>query len=104
MQIRIKSTPPGEAPNHVRRAWVGLVLPVPPHLSGQRRANTFGVLSGPGFGRQQSIGYIVESSVAVKVLADSVPEAADWWRANAATIIEPGRYFMFAPECCEELE
>ena len=27
MDIRIISTPPGEAPEHVRAAWIGLTLP-----------------------------------------------------------------------------
>ena len=104
MQIRIRTTPPGEAPDHVRREWVGLVLPVPRHLSGQRKVHGFGVLSGPEGGRQQMIGYIVESNVAVNLLANHAPAAAEWWRANVARMIEPGRYFMFAAECCEEIE
>jgi hypothetical protein len=50
------------------------------------------------------IGYIVESNVAVNLLANHAPEAAEWWQANVARMIEPGRYFMFAAECCEEIE
>jgi len=115
MIIRIKSTPPGEAPEHIRQAWVGLEIPVPPRFAGRRRAFGVGVLSGPKsilgsllallFGRgKHEIGYIVEASVAVELLATRSPAAADWWRQNASHHIKPGRWFLFAAECCEELQ
>lgn len=114
MKIRIKSTPPGEAPEHVRQAWIGLEIPVPPRFAGRRRGYGVGVLSGPKsrfgallamlFGRaQREVGYVVEASVAVNLLASRSPEAAAWWREHAPRFIEPGRYFMFAAESCEEL-
>jgi hypothetical protein len=114
VRIRIKNTPPGEAPEHVRQAWIGLEIPVPPRFTGRRRGFGVGVLSGPKsrlgalfailFGRaQREVGYIVEARVAVDLLASHSPDAADWWRRNAPRFIEPGRYFMFAAESCEEL-
>jgi hypothetical protein len=114
MKIRIKSTPPGEAPEHVRQAWIGLEIPVPARFTGRRRAFGVGVLSGPKsrlgallawlYGRaQRHVGYIVEASVAVDLLASRCPEAAEWWRQHAPRFIEPGRYFMFAAESCDEL-
>jgi hypothetical protein len=114
MKIRITSTPPGEAPEHVRQAWIGLEIPVPPRFAGRRRGFGTGVLSGPKsrlggllailFGRaQREVGYTVEARVAVDLLASRSLEAADWWRKNAPRFIEPGRYFMFAAESCEEL-
>ena len=45
MKIRIISTPPGEAPEKVRQAWIGLEIPVPPRFAGRRRGYAFGVLS-----------------------------------------------------------
>jgi hypothetical protein len=114
MKIRIKSTPPGEAPEHIRNEWVGLEIPVPARYTGRRKGLGFGVLSGPKsrlgaflavlFGRaNRETGYIVEAQVAVNLLAARSPEAATWWRENTPRFIEPGRYFMFAAESCEEL-
>ncbi len=114
MQIQIKSTPPDEAPEHIRQAWIGLVIPVPPRFASRRRAFGVGVLSGPKsrlgallailFGRaKREVGYMVESRVAVDLLAARSPEAAAWWHENAPRLIEPGRCFMFAAESCEEL-
>ena len=114
MKIRIKSIPPGEAPEDVRRAWIGLELPVPPRFAGRTRGLGVGVLSGPkswfgillatlfGQARRQD-GYVVEASVAVNLLAVRAPEAAAWWRTNAAHVLVPGRCFVFAAACCEEL-
>mgnify|MGYP000966107086 CR=1 FL=1 len=114
MKIRIKSTPPGEAPEHVRQAWIGLEIPVPPRFAARRRGFGVGVLSGPRSrigalfailsGRaHREVGYIVEASVAVDLLASRSPEAAECRRQHAPHFIEPGRYFMFAAESCEEL-
>lgn len=114
MTIRIKSTPPGEAPEHIRQAWIGLEIPVPPRYAGPRRAFVGGVLSSPKSklgalfailsGRaRRNAGYIVEAKVAVDLLASRSPEAASWWRQNTPHFIEPGRYFMFAAESCEEV-
>jgi hypothetical protein len=114
MKIRIKSLPPGEAPEHIRQAWIGLEIPVPPRFTGRRRAFGVGVLSGPKgwlgrlfavwLGRaQREIGYIVEGYVAIDLLAVHSPEAAKWWRQNTPQFTKPGRYFIFAAESCEEL-
>ena len=45
MEIRIISAPPGEAPDHIRAAWIGLVLPIA--VPGARYLPTVGVLSRP---------------------------------------------------------
>jgi len=114
MKIRINSIPPGEAPESVRQAWIGLVIPVPTRFAGRCRASAAGVLSGPKswfgrwfavlFGRtKREVGYIVEARVAIDLLASRSPEAADWWRQNAPQFTKPGRYFMFATESCEVL-
>jgi hypothetical protein len=114
MKIRIKSTPPGEAPENIRQAWVGLEIPVPARFAGPYQGFGFGVLSGPKtrfgallallFGRaRRKAGYVVEASVAIDLLASRSREAADWWRQNAPRFIEPGRYFLFATESCEEI-
>ena len=85
MHIRIKSTPPGEAPEHVRQAWVGLVLPVPGRM--RRRG-----------------GYLIAADKAVEILSQQAPEAAEWWRQNKARSVARGAYFVFADEACEVVE
>jgi hypothetical protein len=61
-QIRILATPPGDAPDWVRQAWIGLTLPLAPDApAGQD---------------------LVYSHEAVAVLAKANPKAADWWRKN----------------------
>jgi hypothetical protein len=112
MKIRIKSTPPGEAPEHIRQAWIGLEIPVPSRFAGRCRAYGFGVLSGPKtrfgsllsvlIGRaKRKVGYVVEARVAIDLLASHSPEAADWWRQSTPRFLEPGRFFLFATESCE---
>lgn len=112
MRIRIIATPPGEAPEEVRAAWGGLALPMA--TPGPLTIPTFGVLSGPKpwpasllarlLGRvNQEHGYAVDAHRAVEILAARAPEAARWWRQNAAGIVRPGKYFLFAAEACEEI-
>jgi len=109
--IRIIDVPPGEAPDVVRKAWVGLVLPV---LGPLQEYPTFGVLSGPkteigvriytrlGRARWES-GYLVEARVAVSILEMVNPEAAEWWRTNTPHLLTTAGCFIFqAPVCREE--
>ena len=114
MHIRIKSIPPGEAPEHIRQAWVGLVIPVPPRVTERRNFLGFGVLSGPKnrlgallallLGRaKRKAGYLVSSKMALDLLAARSPEAADWWRQNAPRFFEPDQGFIFSIDSCEEL-
>ena len=114
MQIRITSIPPGEAPEHVRKAWIGLVLPVPDRFAGSRETLGFGVLSAPRtfvgalialcLGRaKRETGYIVAADRAIEILTLHAPYAAAWWRENASRVIAPGRHFVFARDACEEI-
>jgi len=109
--IKIIATPPGEAPQHIREAWVGMVLPLasPAVKSGWAG----GVLTGPktywahllqrllGQGRRES-GYFVNADAAVALLERTNPTAAAWWRENASGMMVPGRNFIFPAEACEE--
>ena len=45
--IRIIEVPPGEAPAEVRKAWVGLVLPLSGKGLKPKKFPTLGVISGP---------------------------------------------------------
>jgi hypothetical protein len=113
MHIRIVSTPPGEAPEEVRAAWIGLVVPAA--VPGVRPFSTSGVLSGPKsrlgrlfsslFGRfEVQNGYLVEACQAVELLSRHAPEAAKWWREATPHLITPGKYLVFSAESCQEVE
>ena len=112
MRICIVSTPPGEAPDHVRAAWVGTILPTA--LPGPCVARTIGVLSRPksGLGRvfarwfgrvNRHQGFVVEASRAISILEERAPEAAAWWRQNTPHLAQPGQHFLFHSEVCEPL-
>lgn len=114
MHIRITRTPPGEAPEHIRQAWVGLVLPVHDRDDGPQTRLGLGVLSGPRTwlgvllgiltGRaKRATGYVVNAKTSLELLATHAPEAADWWRTHAPRFLEPGRSFLFAADVCEEV-
>lgn len=114
MDIRITDIPPGEAPESVRKGWVGLVLPLACGETGPRRLLTSGVLTGPksSFGLLWHLitgrlsyvkGYIVDAPQALNILSDHVPEAAEWWERNT-TYWQGGRKFAFHAEVCEEIE
>lgn len=101
-RIRIVAVPPGEAPEFVRRAWVGLELPV---TAGQVEADkgvALGVLS------QQPVdapaGYAVDGKTAVAVLESASPEIAAWWRENAPAVVARGYQLIFPAAVCERLD
>ena len=113
--IRIIKIPIGEAPEDVRKAWVGLVLPLAEGRWGQRRKwAVFGVVSGPKSFLQKVLamllgkhtvlnGYGVKASVALGILAQRAPEAAEWWSENTPQFLQPNWYFVFDAESCEEV-
>ena len=110
--VKIVSTPRGEAPEHVREAWIGLVLPLA--QPGKRRVAAAGILTGPRTfigsliglvtGRyERREGYVVESAKAIAILDNSRPEAAQWWQKNTPHLLLPGHLFIFDSEACEEV-
>ena len=114
-KIRIIACPPGEAPESVRKAWIGLELPLGPEPFGRRRnvAVIGGVLTEPRsrwkrilalvLGRfERRTGYLVNSLDAVNILAASNPDAAKWWRDHCSYLLDGRRRFVFAAHVCEE--
>lgn len=107
--LHITSIPSGEAPLWVREQWVGLKLPLAHREAKPIGLLTSGVLSGPrnlvscllamltGKLQRQS-GFLVESRVAVAILALKSPEAAAWWRENTPYQLKPGRQFVFGED------
>jgi hypothetical protein len=103
LRIRILTPPPGEAPTHIRAAWVGCVLPLhattdDPKVSRQ----TKGVLSGRN--EDAPSGFVVQVVDAVRELECHDAEAARWWREKAPHLIKPGELFVYPEEACALVE
>jgi hypothetical protein len=99
-RIRITATPSGDAPEEIRRAWVGLELPL--GRTGLQRLEAEGVTSGRGAGVVE--GYVVCGKVAVELLAAHAPEAAEWWRRNAPQVLAAGYELLFPRAACQPLD
>src|SRR5262245_17149701 len=76
--IRIIATPPGEAPEHIRAAWVGLALPLASEETEPATFATEGVVTGKSEGH--TAGYQVLIVEAIRILEREKPQAADWWK------------------------
>ncbi len=109
--IRIIATPSGEAPEEIRRAWIGVRIPLPLLHGHAEDWRSVGVLTGPKsfFARvsalfsgrfQRRHGYAVSVVEAISALEAANPAAAKWWRENTPQAIRPGRAFVFAAEVC----
>lgn len=111
--VRIIAAPPGEAPEEVRRAWIGLVVPVDVQ-QGKSLGSHFGVgvLTGPsGFWRRiwavvtgravRWQGFALDAAVCVELLSTHAPLAAAWWRDNTPHLLKPGRKLLFPTDVCE---
>jgi hypothetical protein len=116
-RIRIVDIPFGDAPKHVRSAWIGLDLPLADigaqqpqiyahHsvLSGWRlwlknlRKGLMGELE-----EQPTLGYVVSVADAFAVLSVARPEAAAWWRQNTPHLFTHGGNLLFQATCCTEI-
>jgi hypothetical protein len=98
-RIRIVATPPGEAPINVRGAWVGLTLPLVPHVPAPYTAVTAGAVSGAD--DVPLTGYVVNGKRAVDRLAAEAPWAAAWWREHAPHVLVDNYQFLFPADVCE---
>lgn len=108
--VRIVATPAGEAPEWVRKAWVGLDLPCKSAKSAMfvtlgvtAPAPTFWAKLGMslGFGGERQKGFAVPAIAAVEALAAVNPEAAAWWRENTPQLLRPGQALLFDEAACK---
>lgn len=89
--IKIVAVPPGQAPEQVRREWVGLVIPLPEQSSGGLQAGVLG-------GRPQNVGgYQVSTREALRLLNEKAPEAAQWFLDRVSL----NSQLVFAKDVCE---
>lgn len=98
--IEIIKVPEGEAPEWVREAWVGLVLPCDPYV-GHGQEPEKGVLSlkeCEGIHRKR-YSYAVFQKDAIRILRNYSPNAAAWWRIKGFPRSTPGEdKFGFAED------
>jgi hypothetical protein len=99
--VRITHTPPGEAPEEIRRAWVGVELPLRRAEVEPQQLPTVGAVSNQGW--ECTTGYIVDGRTAVRCLASHSPDAALWWRENAPHVVASGYRLCFPSAVCERL-
>jgi hypothetical protein len=97
-RICIVALPPGEAPENIRQAWIGLELPF---TGAGRPVAVVGVLSRDSAGRCE--GYEVDGATAVRLLAANAPDAAAWWRRHAPHVLASGYQLVFPAEVCEHV-
>lgn len=107
--VEVVSPPAGEAPLEVRKAWVGLRIPLAKGETGVRVAAARRMLAD-----QQSlqrmirrfllgpygIYYSVETQTAFALLRNWSPASYAWWCENTPALFEPGRKFGFHSESC----
>jgi hypothetical protein len=97
--ITFTSPPPGEAPDDIRRAWVGVTVPLTARESQVlRQVAVSGVLSGS---LEHWDGYAVESRKCLEHLRAHDPKAAAWWSDHLPHYFMPGRRFVFPADGCE---
>lgn len=89
--IRITAVPPGNAPDYVREAWVGVEIPLAP----DQEVGDDKFWSGRG----NVGGYLVQTSDAIDALraADKSDIAAYWEAIRMMT----GHQLMFGTDYCE---
>ena len=93
-KIRIVAVPPGEAPEWVRQKWIGQELPIAEDIPASLTQ------TGVKFGPADNIGgYPVETRIAIEILEETSPEAAEWWKQNILAGIMS--YLVFKREVCE---
>ena len=90
LSIRITSTPEGTAPEHIRKQWIGVEIPL---------ASDEDIAVDPPRGGRPEEGYLVLRDTAIEVLENAgLFDAAHYWRS-----LPLGRYLLFAERCCEEI-
>ena len=95
-RIRIIDTPPGQAPEWVRKEWVGVELPVEEKAPGPEEGIQYGIRGG----KPENLGgYFVLTPDAISLLRKKSPEAARWWEINVD--LDSVTRFVFKREVCE---
>jgi hypothetical protein len=112
--IEIIATPPGEAPEEVRRAWIGITIPLHPQFPSASTRTGYGVLSGPRSWIAALFpcfhkcyrwhGYNVSAPEAFAALELHNPTAAKWWADNTDFLKSDRWMLAFPEEVCRRVE
>lgn len=108
-RVLVVREPNSEAPADVRKAWVGVEVPL--HAPGLFRTKSFPLGKRPKnrFVRwirvrlgmvERKVGYLVSAEVAIAALSKKDPGAARWYRENVPELLGPGMTFVFDADVC----
>lgn len=97
-KIRIVDVPPGDAPEWVRKEWVGLEIPIADNDPDPDDSFQFGILGGE---LKNLGGYTVETKVAIEILERKSPAAAQWWKNYYNYTLGLVEWLVFSKEVCE---
>ena len=97
MYIQIIKPPPGDAPEEVRRGWVGILLLLAEGDEGPVVAAPAGRLAAP------PRAFRVEAAHALDCLAHHDPDAAMWWEKNHPDLLFPGTHLHFPENTCHRI-
>lgn len=96
MMIEIIGTPPGNAPENIRQAWIGMKLPaVGRDLPARKR-------DWVRDGHQNDGGYCVEGPVAMAALKIHNEVAWAWWQDYCPQLLLGGE-LIFKADVCKEI-
>jgi hypothetical protein len=87
--IKIIKVPAGDAPEWVRAAWVGLVLPCDPFVGYAEKPDK-GVVTLRETKGRKGRSYAVVQKDAIEILSKSNPDAAKWWLSCGFPKFTPG--------------
>jgi len=99
-RVRVFDIPPGEAPDWVRRAWVGVELPTQNRMP--KPIEVIQMSTGEPAG--EWVGYAVSGIAALAAVAAVNARAAEWWRSNLPAITTPDYKLIFPANVCERLK
>ncbi len=95
--IIIAEAPPGDAPDDIREAWVGLVLPLRGGFKQPHKMRANQIVSGDEIEPQEV--FLVEGSEALSILSEENTIAANFYRDSLADVATP--VFTFPVDVCE---
>ena len=109
--LRIIATPLGDAPQWVREAWVGVVIPLLDDVATAQEipvVSVYDTAQHSGMPPQSNAtdlphgtwrGYTVLAIDAFDALQVLRPDAAEWWFENLPHLLDPNQYFVFDELC-----
>ena len=106
MYIQVINLPPGEAPEAIRRAWIGILLSLPEGDEGPiipAPAGKFAALKSLFRFAPPPRVFRVDAAHALDCLSHHDPEAAAWWEQNQPDLLFPGTHLHFPEQTCHRI-